>query len=370
MIKLLYITNGISGSGGLERVLSIKASYLADCFDYEVHILSLNENGKTPFYEFSSKISLFTIPVKGGFVQYVWQYVTSIKKIIKTIKPDIISVCDDGLKGFFLPIILGNPCPMIYERHASVNLNFNKEYTNLYYKIKNSIVHKLMNWGAKSYNAFVVLTNGNLREWQTGNKMVIANPLSFYPLELTTFKDNKIIVVGSHSYNKGYDLLLEAWQIVISKHPDWQLEIYGKVDIDRSFIKMAYDLHLASSVTFFEPIKNIRDKYIKSAIMVLPSRSEGFGMVLIEAMACGVPCVSFDCPHGPADIITNGVDGFLVKNGDVQALAEKIVFLIENENLRKKMGVVVRENVKRYLPENIVPQWDELFKTLISSNTI
>jgi glycosyltransferase involved in cell wall biosynthesis len=88
-------------------------------------------------------------------------------------------------------------------------------------------------------------------------------------------------------------------------------------------------------------------------------------MVLIEAMACGVPCVSFDCPQGPADIIQNGVDGFLVENGNIDLLGSKIIKLIEEKNLRKQMGAKAKQNVKRYRPEVIVKQWDELFKSLV-----
>jgi len=104
---------------------------------------------------------------------------------------------------------------------------------------------------------------------------------------------------------------------------------------------------------------------LASSVMVLPSRSEGFGMVLIEAMECGVPCVSFDCPSGPRDIITHGEDGFLVEKENIQELAEKLLVLIENENLRKRMGEAAKLNVQRYATEAIVKQWDDLFRELV-----
>jgi glycosyltransferase involved in cell wall biosynthesis len=362
--KLLYITNGIKGAAGLERVLSVKASYLADQMDYQVNILTLNNNGSKPFYDFSAKILMHDVSVGGNPVKYLKSYIAGIKSVVNKVKPDVILVCDDGLKGFFLPMILRKPCPMVYERHVSKVISLG-ENPSAMKQIRVNAQFLLMNQLGKMFDRFVVLTSDNKKEWNLDNLEVISNPLSFYPAQSSSLTNKKVIAVGKQGYQKGFDRLLKSWAEVEKKHPDWSLEIYGTRIPSQHIPEQANEMGL-QSVRFFEPVKAIEKKYLESSVFAFSSRFEGFGMVLIEAMACGVPCVSFDCPCGPADIISQGNDGFLVENDDIDAFTKKLLELIANENLRFSMGKKAKENVKRYLPEAIVPQWDALFKSLLS----
>ena len=127
---------------------------------------------------------------------------------------------------------------------------------------------------------------------------------------------------------------------------------------------LAKELKIESSVQFFEAEKEIQKQFLEASIFVLSSRFEGFGMVIIEAMACGLPVISFDCPHGPKDIISENIDGFLIENNNVQQFANKINLLIEDQNLRMKLGNNAKINVKKYLIENVIQKWDNLFKSL------
>jgi glycosyltransferase involved in cell wall biosynthesis len=363
-MKLLYITNGINGSGGLERVLSIKASALADDFGHEVHILTLNNQNQNTFFKFSDAIVLHDLKVGGNPIRYFKSYISGIKKMVQTIQPDCISVCDDGLKAFFLPKIIGKKIPVIYERHVSKSIEVGSNPG-----FKKRIITKtkffLMNHLAKDFAKFIVLTNDNLNEWPLSNVKVIPNPLSFYPNESSSLDQKTVIAVGKQSYQKGYDRLLQSWAIIQKVCPDWQLKVYGKLEPSLGLEQQVVNLGIADSVAFLAPEKNIQAKYLASSLYVFPSRFEGFGMVLIEAMACGLPCISFDCPCGPSDIITHGEDGFLIENGNIGAFAAQMLVLMQNDSLRKEMGNTAKQNVKRYLPENIVKQWDELFKSLV-----
>lgn len=358
-MKLLYITNGINGAGGLERVLSIKASYLAEHYKYDISILNLNSNDKHPFYCFSDMIQFVNIKVAGNALNYVWSYVRGIQKQVDLIKPDIICVCDDGLKAFFIPQFLKTKAPIIYERHASIKFNQSNS-------IKSKLTINTMRYLGRYFKSFVVLSPSNAMEWKLENVCVINNPLSFYSENSAPLDSKKVTVVGSHSYNKGYDLLLTAWEKVFEQHPTWELQIYGRVDLNKTFIKLAESLNCKSSVSFYNPTQDIKSKYLESSIFVLPSRTEGFGMVLIEAMACGLPCISFDCPSGPRDIVSHLEDGFLIENGNTNEMAQAIINLIEDVELRKKMGANAKHNVKKFYPKNILLQWDGLFKRLLA----
>lgn len=366
MIKLLYITNQICGSGGLERVLSIKASYLTEKLNYEIHIITLNQGDTPLFYDFSKKLIYHDITTKGKNLKYFLSYRQGLKKIIGLVKPDIISVCDDGLKGLFVPVFINRPCPMVYERHVSKNIEIKSDKISIFQQIKLKLVYSLMDMGGKTYNKFIVLTKGNLKEWPLKNLQVISNPLSFYPSTCSTLENKKVIAVGKHCHQKGFDRLLQIWKLVTNNFPDWKLEIYGTIDKSEGLLELTQKLRIEKTVTFFPPEKNIGEKYQSASIYSMSSRYEGFGMVLTEAMAYGVPCVSFDCPYGPSDIIDNGVDGYLVTNGCIEEFSKKICELIENKNLLQAMGSKARTSVLRFQSEEIVPQWDVLFKQLIA----
>ena len=212
---------------------------------------------------------------------------------------------------------------------------------------------------------FIVLSHEDAREWtELDNVEVIYNPLPFFPAQVSDGNRKQVIAAGRYVPQKGFDRLIPAWQLVARKHPDWVLRIYG--DGMRAELQQLIDsLGITSSCILEPTVPNIVEKYCESSVFVLSSRFEGFGMVIIEAMACGVPPVSFTCPCGPRDIIDDGKDGLLVEDGNIEELAEKICYLIENEETRKEMGRQARVDVQRFKIENIAEQWKQLFESLV-----
>lgn len=338
-------------------MLSVKASLLAEALGHQVAIMVLNGAHKDPFYRFSDQIEFYDVPANGPPHRYFVSYSKGIQRTVNKFQPDVISVCDDGLKGFFVPRLIKTKAKIIYERHVSKLIEAN-EKDGFLKSFINRTKWSLMERQAKSFDRFVVLTEGNKNEWPTlKNMVVIPNPLSFTTTTAAPVENKIVICVGKISYQKGQDLLLKSWEKVHTRFSDWQLHLYGKEN--RSFL--ATD-QLKNNVYWFPPEKNILEKYREASVFVMASRFEGFGMVLTEAMECGLPCVSFDCNYGPSDIIKDGEDGFLVENGDTNQLAEKIMELMADENLRKQMGQKAKQNVKRYAADEVVKIWDKLFR--------
>ena len=226
-----------------------------------------------------------------------------------------------------------------------------------------------MERNVKKLKRIVVLTNEDKKSWNSiTNSIVINNATTFYPKESSTCMNKQAIIVGRYNDAKGYEYLIKAWKIVYQKHPDWIINIYGSGEYKNAVKKAIYDNGLQHVMIMNEPTDDILYKYLDSSIYVMSSKYEGFPMVLLEAMSCGVPCVSFDCPHGPRNIIKNDEDGILVKYLDSNELANKICMLIENEDLRKGMGLKAKNNIMRFSKEKIMGSWIRLFNELTEKN--
>ena len=192
----------------------------------------------------------------------------------------------------------------------------------------------------------------------------LTNSIPPFESKLSTLEDKTILAAGRLVPQKGFDLLIEAFAKIVDKAPDWKVKIFGAGKDKEMLQDIIAEKHLYNNVLLMGPTQEIEKELTKSSIYALSSRFEGFGMVIVEAMQCGVPVVSFDCPKGPGEIIAHGEDGILVKDGDVDAFADALLELIEDKNKRIKFGKKAVENVKRYTIDEIGKQWDEVLKEI------
>ena len=361
-MKLLYIVPTIKNADGVARVLSIKVNYFIEHFNYEVHILSQNENSELPFYDFNFKVVFHSIELKGNAFRFLKFYQKQINQKVKEINPDVILVADNGLKAFAFPFLISTKRPIILECHSSKFIEEKQLKSNLLSKLVSNIKYCFKDFGAQKFTQVVVLSNENLNEWNVKNAVVIPNPSWVKTEETASLQNKKVILVARNSYEKGLDQLLPIWSKVKEKHSDWVLDIYTN-EID-SLKKEVVRLGLSSRVNFFPFQKNIESIYLEASIYVITSRFEAFSMTLGEAMSFGLPCIAYDGPAGPRSIINIETNGFLVPDGNIEWFAEKISVLIENENLRKQLGSNAKESMQLYEIDAVMEKWKKLLESL------
>ena len=383
--KIVFCTPALYSAGGVERVVSYKASYFADQLGYDVTVIVTEGQGRACYFPLSDRVKVINLELgfealwRTSFIQKVFlylkkqrQYKKRLKAELMRIRPDItISMLRREI-NFLTEIPDGSK--KIGELHVN-RANYRNFETNdsnalkcLFAKLwMRSLVGKL-----KRLDQLVVLTDKSKASWPELSKVsVIPDPI---PIEVKSEEvksdkcSKRVITIGRYAYQKGYDLLLQAWAEAEKRYPDWTLDIYGMGDQTVCRQLMA-DLGIDVRRCHLNgPVEDVVKAYQDSSVFVLSSRFEGFGLVLVEAMACGLPVVSFDCPAGPDEIITDDYDGLLVPSGDVHALAEKLMTLMANENLRKRLSEQARQSVRRYEMASIARQWESLFDQLMTAS--
>lgn len=376
--KIVYCTPALYFAGGMERVLTMKANYFADHFGYDITIILTDGEDKPIFYPLSDKVKVINLNIgfeelwTCSFIKKIviylkkqYLYKKMLKKELMRIRPDItvsmlrreinfINEIKDGSKKIGeIHINRAN-----FRNFESKDDNFIKR---LFAKVwMNDLANKL-----KRLDRFVVLTEKDKDAWvELDNVCVIPNPLSFIPQNISKLTEKRVIAVGRYCHEKGYDLLLKAWCIVQNNIADWRLEVYGEGDrsqYDEMISSLNIDRHRC---ILHGRSSNIQDEFEKSSLAVCSSKFEGFGLVITEAMSCGLPVVSFDCPWGPRAIIHDGEDGLLVENGNVEKLADAIIWMIQHPEMRSKMATKAIENVQRFSIEKIAEKWRSLFDAL------
>lgn len=382
-MHILYIYAEISIKGGTDKILAEKANYLVN-HGYDVTIVTESQMGKPLSFKLEDKVCHIDIGLdfgkqytQGSFRRFLTysslmrKYKSRLKKVVNQQRPDII-ISAMG-RSLFLLSKMDYDGVKIGEAHTTKthlrSLHLMEQRGGIYKVIAKYIRWKMCRYASK-LDALVLLTPNDAEDWKSIVKtFVIPNPISFFPKESAELVNKQVIMVGRYNDAKGYDYLIPAWEIVHQRHPDWTLNVYGSGELRGQVIEWIHEKQLGSSIVMHEPVDNIMEKYMDSSICVLSSRYEGFSLVILEAMACGVPVVSFDCPYGPRNIIQNEEDGLLIDYLNYPALADGICKLIENEGLRVQFGTNARSNVLRFSQDSIMEQWEKLFRKLVNDRT-
>jgi len=380
-MKIIYnISSTATSGGGMERVIVNKANYLADVLNYEVVLITTDQKKGKSFYPFSKSIrhidlniNYMDIAKRKWFFQVYFLYRIALvkhRKALTTVlmqeKADIVVSLSRDEKEFLYKINDGSK--KVLESHRCLKPRASIEFRRMKSILQKArIIYRLLHETRlpKYYDKFVVLTEEDKTFWsEKNNVVVIPNPLPFETPEKPDLSAKRVLSVGRISIDKGIDRLLSIWSKVCVDFPDWKLSLIGDI-VDSELLTQIKELKIEQSVEIIAATRNIFEEYLKSSVYVMTSRFEGLPMVLLEAISVGLPIVSYAFKCGPRDVINDGIDGFLIEEDDENIFVKKLLLLMQDEELRIKIGVQAKINSERFSMENVMQKWHELFKELV-----
>lgn len=363
-MKILVYFNSMSPAGGIERVVAQHLSFMA--IDHEV-ILVTNDD-KPSFYDLPFNVTHRSLNVDMELnmfskIHRIYQIVSSsfliiskLKKLSEEINPDFIYVASPLtlLLSFLSQKSADNILVTEHSSYSAYNRVYKTIASFLYKKVGLLTVPTTMD--SDFYNSVNIKNE------------YLPNPLSFYPKKRGELQNKIVLNIGRFTDDKQHLQLIDIWNKTTAKNEGWILKIIGKGENSEKIVQKIKALNLEESVIIENPTKEIEKQYLNASIFVLTSRAEGFGLVLAEAMACGIPCVSFNCPSGPRDIIDNSKDGFLIEPANAEEFTNKIDLLASNFELREKMGIAAKSDIRKFRQEIISKKLLELINEKFSKN--
>lgn len=379
MKKIVYIIGGLYQPSGMGQVLSCKVNYLAVHTDWQIYVV-LTERSELPFFykldpniqyvnfniNFDELDTMHLFNKMRAYHEKQTAYKQKLSSYLMEVRPNITVSAVRREINFINDIPDGS--------HKIGEIHFEKQF---YRHFDNPYLPGFVNkWITEKWQGelikqlarldiFVILTEEDSSNWDMlSNKTVIPNPLTKYPDVHSSQKSKTVISVGRYDPVKGFDMLIDAWAIVSNTHPDWRLKIIGPGD-KTPYMEQVKRLKLEQYVSCMGASNRIYDEMAEASFYVLSSRSEGFGLVLVEAMAVGLPCVAFSCSPGPRFIVSHHQNGILVEKDNVLKLAEAICYMIENNLIREEYAVQAQIDAARYRVDNIMQKWITLFDMIM-----
>ena len=322
-MKIAYILSSFIAKAGTERILSDKMNYLANRYGYDITFITYEQGNHPMAFPLDKRIRVIDLntrffplyklnPVRRVIAKSFQKrkLKSKLHDVLSVVNPDFVVLTTYDFDKF--GSILTLPYRFVIESHICIS-DVRQEFRQhnvilkLFGKYLDSIHFKTMN----KAGALVSLTNADKTNWEKHVNIpifVIPNLVTVYPNDISCYSErpNRIICVGRLTRQKGFDYLIKAWALIANKYPGWKIDIFGSGDLEDFLIQMIDNYNLKERITINKPTTNIFEEYDRSSIYVLSSRYEGFCLVLLEAMSFGIPCISFNCPHGPAGMINKG----------------------------------------------------------------
>lgn len=370
-MRIVFSTDQIYLHGGIEKVMAEKANYFADVLGYTVFILTTEQKNNPPRYPLSKKITLIDIGVNYVRAKSYFHPV-NLRKIpthysryisqIEQINPDCIISCNYAFDFYWLPFTFVS-VPKLKEFHSSRYFeNEIRKKTKGFGKLK----YKLNDFIESKFTRLVLLNPDEVSFYHSSNTVVIPNPITCTIQPTVENRAKRVIAAGRVAPVKRFDLMIQAWQKVVLHSPDWQLVIFGDGEPDyvHYLQQLIVDGNLEQSVFLQSATQHLQSEFLQSSFYLMTSKTECYPMVLLEAMCCGLPIVTYDSPTGPRHIVTDESDGFVVPYDNETVLVEKIVFLTQNESYRQEMGKKAVQKAASFSVEKVMVQWESLFNEL------
>lgn len=376
-MKIIYCTHSTYNPGGMERVLLNKVTYLSVLPGWEVSVVTTDQHQRPPFYPFPEQVRMTDLEInysedneKGawkkitGYLRKRKEHKRKLTALLLKEKPDIVVSLYPSESSFIPDIKDGSK--KVLELHYC-------KFFRLQYG-RSGLLGMIDRWRTRQdeslvrrFDKFVVLTNEDRGYWgNIPNIEVIPNAAMLVGNKYSDVSQKRVIAVGRLDYQKGFDRLIKAWDLVqkSGKYSDWRLDIFGQGEWKEMLVGMIRKAGLDGTAFINQPTNHIGDAYAASAMLVMTSNYEGFPMVMIEAMACGLPVISFDYKCGPKDIIREGRNGLIVSDGDIVGFAQAMMKLMGDEDYRMSLSLGAKEIVSTYSEETVMNQWITLFESL------
>ena len=367
-IRITLVISSLS-CGGAERVLVLLAKRFIER-EYQVSLVTLADKN-TDFYQLPSSVKRLSLDIMGQSgnifeaIKSNFKRIVNLRKAIQSTQPDLVISFLRLTNVITILALLGVNYPVVVTEHNNARI-FS------YGKFWETLRRLTYPWSS----IVVSVSKGvdkALEPLSKHKRAVIYNPIIIQENEaksdqLPTTADptkNWIVSMGRLKKQKGFDLLLPAFHKVSQQYPDWQLLILGQGELREQLENMRDNLGLSSQVIFTGSLRNPFKILRQAKIFVMASRNEGFPMAHGEALACGLPVIATDCPSGPREMIRHNIDGLLVPNQDISALATAMKYLMSYEHERQRLAAKTMEVTERFNIDKIMTKWEILIQKLL-----